>query len=169
MCLQRRSVLPRSTAKPSSKSSQLASHANRPEKRLQQSVLIADDTTEFRHGLRPELEQAGYRVLEAAANNEALQIMADERVDVLLVDLVMPGLNGLELLRQRRRQSLPKVQTIALTGAQSLDAKLRLVFRSLGVSRFIAKPFEIGELLEAIEGGRFTAGPVATHQRESEQ
>ena len=169
MYLQRRSVLPRSSPKSTPKLPQLASHAKRPEKRLQQSVLIADDSTEFRHGLRPELEHAGYRVLEASANNEALQIMADERVDVLLVDLVMPGLNGLELLRQRRRQSLPKLQTIALTGAQSLDARLRLLFRTLGVGRFIAKPFEIGELLEAIEGGRFTAGPVATLQRESEQ
>jgi hypothetical protein len=62
-----------------------------------------------------------------------------------------------------RRRASPRLQTIALIGAEPLDAKLRLVYRSLGVSRFIAKPFEIGVLLQAIEGGKLTAKTRTSH------
>ena len=153
--------MPRSSTDSSRKSRPPDTHANRPEKRLQQLVLLVDDGKEFRQGLRALLENAGYLVLEAAAGDQALQIMADERVEVLLVDLIMPGLNGLELLREMRRQASPRLQIIALTGAQPLDARLKPMFRSLGVSKFISKPVEIGILLEAIEAGRLTAKTLA--------
>lgn len=146
-----------------------AARSSRPEKRLQQLVLVVDDGREFRHGLRKQLEHAGYLVLEAGAGDEALQIMADERVEILLVDLVMPGLNGMALLREMRRRASPRLQIIAMIGAKPLDAKLRPLFRSLGVSRFIAKPVEISVLLEAIEGGRFTAKAVAAKPRVGER
>lgn len=165
MYLQQKSLLPGSRARPFLKSPQPATHPNRPEKRLQQLVLIVDDTPEVRQSLRAELERSGYRVLEASADDEALEIMANERVEVLLLDLVMPGLNGLELLREMRRQALPSLQTIALTGAKPLDTKLRPLFRSLGVSRFVPKSLGVGVLLEAIEGGRFTARSVAPHPK----
>lgn len=127
--------------------------AARSEKRLPQVVLVADDNDKFRHELRPVLENAGYHVLEASAIDDAVEIMSEQRVDLLLVDLVMPGLNGMELLREMRRREVPHVRTIAMTGPARLDPGVKPVLRTLGVSKFLAKPLEIELLLRAIAGG----------------
>src|SRR6185503_4709946 len=75
------------------------------DQQLPRSVLIVDDDTMFRESLRASLEHEGFRVLEASTGDEALHVMADERVEVLVTDLSMPGLNGIELLRAMSKRS----------------------------------------------------------------
>jgi CheY-like chemotaxis protein len=63
-------------------------------------VLVVDDNKDLRESLRDLLLLMGHTVLEASNGDEALQVMATETVDVVVTDLYMPGLNGMELMRE---------------------------------------------------------------------
>ena len=65
-------------------------------------VLIADDDDDFRNGLAETLADAGHLAIEAEDGHEALRALERERLDLAIVDLRMPGLDGLQLLARRR-------------------------------------------------------------------
>ena len=114
-------------------------------------VLLVDDDAAFRADLHEALESRGYRVLEASTGDEALDIMADERVNVMVTDLVMPGLNGFELLRvARQRNKGVAFHSIAITGTRNIDAGLREMLSSLGARDTLQKPVSVEALLAAI-------------------
>jgi CheY-like chemotaxis protein len=116
-------------------------------------VLLVDDDAAFRADLHEALESRGYRVLEASTGDEALDIMTDERVNVMVTDLVMPGLNGFELLRvARERNSGKAFRSIAITGTRKVDARLRDMLSSLGARETLQKPVSVEALVHAITG-----------------
>jgi CheY-like chemotaxis protein len=121
-----------------------------PTKTPPRSVLVVDDDTMFRESLRDSLEHQGFRVLEASTGDEALQLMADQPVEVLLTDLTMPGLNGVELLRQLRQRSPTTPRAVVMTGNRSIDPSLWEMLSSLGASSILRKPFRLDALLGAI-------------------
>ena len=119
--------------------------------KLGKVVLLVDDDPTFRADLHQFLESRGYRVLEASNGDEALDIMTDEPVNVMVTDLVMPGLNGFELLRvARQRNAGLAFQSIAITGTKKIDESLRTMLASLGARTTLQKPINLEALLRAI-------------------
>ena len=111
-------------------------------------MLVVDDNKDLRESLRDLLVLLGHTVLEASNGDEALQVMAIETVDVVVTDLYMPGLNGMELMREMtRRRHRPKV--IAMTGVANLDsAGTASAVTKLGASALLFKPFSIERLTD---------------------
>ena len=87
------------------------------------TVLIADDEKEIRSVLRLYLENAGYRVLEAADGIEAERIFASEKVDLCLLDIMMPGKDGYQVLRGIR--AVRNIPVIMITAKDQDPEKIR--------------------------------------------
>lgn len=101
------------------------------------TVLIADDEKEIRSVLRLYLENAGYRVLEAADGVEAEKIFTGEKVDLCLLDIMMPGKDGYQVLRGIRAVS--NIPVIMIT-AKDQDPE-KILGLDLGADDYMVKPF----------------------------
>lgn len=107
-------------------------------------LLIVEDNQELRHFLKEHLED-NYRVLEAAHGQEALDILNKEPVDVILSDVMMPIMNGIDLCKQvKENQELNHIPFVLLTAKTS--AKSRIEGRESGADIYLAKPFSLEEL-----------------------
>ena len=82
------------------------------------TILVVDDHEEIREALAEIVEEEGYKVLQAADGLDALEVIASSHPDVVLLDIAMPGMDGLETLRRLKDQpensSLPVIMVIAL-------------------------------------------------------
>ena len=109
-------------------------------------VLVVDDEEEIRTVLREVLEWAGHQVTEARTGAEGLQRYREAPVDVVITDILMPEISGLELIKALR-ESFPTAKIVAISGsgAQMLDMATQL-----GAHRVLAKPFKRQELLDAV-------------------
>ncbi len=102
-------------------------------------ILVVEDNSNERNGLCRILERAGYDVRSAADGVEALQRIRDDKFDLLLVDIWMPRMNGLELLAHLPEDSRPKA--LVITGDESPDTLLRSLREKAHL--FIAKPLQL--------------------------
>src|SRR5262245_33610603 len=102
------------------------------------TVLLADDDSSGRMVFRRVLEYEGYRVIEASDGEAALTVLENEPVDLLLTDVIMPGIDGLELL-ERARQLQPHVRAIVMTGNKTNETVIG-AFRNQACD-FLSKPF----------------------------
>ncbi|MDA8435274.1 MAG: response regulator transcription factor [Actinomycetales bacterium] len=122
---------------------------------MRRSVLLVEDDSAIRMVLRVALEDAGYEVLEAASGEEALLLRIDEAADLLIVDLRLPGIHGLDVVRTVRGSS--RVPIIILTAqAESHDIVAGL---EAGADDYVTKPFVTGELLARIAAQLRRAAP----------
>jgi CheY-like chemotaxis protein len=110
-------------------------------------ILVVDDNSNERNGLCRLLERAGCVVRSAADGVEALQKIRGDKFDLLLVDIWMPRMNGLELLAHLPEDSGQKA--LVITGDESPDTLLRSLREKAYL--FIAKPLDPGHLLRLIE------------------
>lgn len=111
------------------------------------TVLVVDDEKPLRDFVRRNLEARGYKVLKAANGLEALAIFKNEQVDLVILDIMMPRLDGLETARHIREDS--HVPIIILTAMGEEADKVRAF--DLGVDDYLTKPFGVGELLGRIK------------------
>lgn len=110
-------------------------------------VLIVDDDTLLRRSLAYNLEQAGYRASSAASAEDALAQVQISRPDLVLLDIGLPGMDGLDALRQfRDRLAIPVIFVTARR--RELDEALGL---ELGADDYITKPFDLPVLLAHIK------------------
>ena len=109
-------------------------------------ILVVDDDQRIRQMLSRYFVQEGYRV-SVAADGEALRAQLTESVDVILLDVVMPGEDGLTLAREIRAKS--DVGIIMLTGRD--DVLDRVVGLEVGADDYIAKPFHLREVLARVK------------------
>ena len=110
-------------------------------------ILLVDDDTLFRRGMTFSLEQSGYRVSAAASAEDGLELARRERPDVVLLDIGLPGMDGLDALRYFQAQV--GVPIIFLTARRrELDEVLGL---KLGAEDYITKPFDMDVLMARIE------------------
>lgn len=113
-------------------------------------ILVVDDEPQIRAMLSAVLQQDGYQVSEAEDGAGALQISRSTKIDLIILDLLMPGKEGLEtLMAFRKEKDPPKIIAVSggsrMFGADFLPAALKL-----GASRSFRKPFRCEELLAAI-------------------
>lgn len=114
-------------------------------------ILFVDDDSLLLRSLRRVLAAAGYRVVTAESGQEALELLAREPVDLLLSDLDMPVMSGLELV-SRVRRSFPEVVRILFTGSSSLESAIQAINRG-EVFRYLTKPIAEAELLKVLAEG----------------
>jgi len=112
----------------------------------QRVVLVVDDEPGIRLLLRRYLEREGYRVVEAADGAAALTLLAAEPVDLAVVDVMMPKVDGFELVRQVRATS--DLPVILLTGKGEESA--RVAGLELGADDYVTKPFSMPELVARV-------------------
>lgn len=110
-------------------------------------ILIVDDSNLSRRMIRRILEPVGYEVIEAADGFAALEQYSLEKPDLVMLDLTMEGMHGLEVLSSLRRMH-PEVRAIVAT-ADIQNTTQRLV-REAGAAAFIAKPFDEEMVLETV-------------------
>ena len=117
-------------------------------------ILIVDDEPAVQVTIRLLLERAGHRVVTAGDGRNGLAIFAAEAFDLLLLDICMPGMDGLETMR-RVRQQRPLIPIIVMSGhlmpsdSRSGPDFLNMATR-LGAVRSLQKPFKPAELLAAV-------------------
>ena len=116
---------------------------------MQPRVLFVDDEPHVIEALRRVLQKAPYEILTASSADEALHILAQVSVDVVVSDERMPGMAGSELLATVRH-AYPDTVRIILTGHASLEAAVRAINEG-EVYRFLTKPCNEGDLTLAIE------------------
>lgn len=112
------------------------------------TILVIDDEADIRGLLRLALEEAGYRVLESCDGEEGLAMAKRERCALAIVDLFMPGKEGLETIFAFRRD-MPAVKLMAMSGGSGHTDMLP-VASSFGADGTIQKPFELDTLLATI-------------------
>jgi two-component system, NtrC family, response regulator AtoC len=110
-------------------------------------VLVVDDERGARMTLEVPLRLSGYDVSAAGGGREAIALGQGKKFDVVLTDIYMPDLNGLEVVREFRRMS-PDTKIIAVTAQGSLEVALQAIEE--GAFDFIAKPFNIDEVLALV-------------------
>jgi two-component system NtrC family response regulator len=115
---------------------------------MPQTVLVIDDDNNMRWVIRRALTQAGYNVAMAASGEEGLELLAQEPIDLVLLDLKMPGLDGLGVLR-RFRQGPADVPVILLTAYASVQTAVEAM--KLGATDYLSKPFDVEALKLAVE------------------
>ena len=114
------------------------------------TVLVVDDEAANRDLIRDPLEARGYRVLEAVNGDEALERVTSEPPDVILLDLMMPGLNGFEVCRILKSTPQWAVIPVLMITALS-ERKERLLGIQAGANDFLNKPVDTEELLACME------------------
>ena len=110
-------------------------------------VLVIDDELGVRESLRMLLKEH-YDVLPVASGSEGLQVLAAEPVDVVLLDILMPGMDGLEVLEQIKQRNLQS-QVVMLTATKTV--KTAVTAMKLGAFDYVTKPFDIDELQLIVE------------------
>jgi DNA-binding NtrC family response regulator len=106
-------------------------------------LLIVDDDAEYRATVARRFSRRGYRVQEASDGEKALELAARRQFQVAVVDLVMPGLSGLELL-QKLKAGSPDCEVVLLTGQGTIETAVEAMKR--GAHDFLTKPFPLADL-----------------------
>ncbi len=110
-------------------------------------ILIVDDEAAIRRALRPPLTELGFQINEASRGEEALQLLQAGNIDVVLLDINMPGIGGIETLR-RIRALAPRLPVLMLTVREGEEQKVEAL--ELGADDYITKPFSVRELIARI-------------------
>jgi two-component system KDP operon response regulator KdpE len=110
-------------------------------------ILVVDDESAIRRALRPPLIDLGFQVVEASRGEEALQQLRAGSFDVVLLDINMPGIGGIETLR-RIRAFAPRLPILMVTVRDGEEGKVEAL--ELGADDYITKPFSMRELIARI-------------------
>lgn len=108
-------------------------------------ILVVDDHEEIREALAEILEEEGHEVLQAVDGLDALEMVSASPPDVILLDIAMPGMDGLETLRHLKNDSTSAAVPVIMVTAQG-DRQNMVKAVQLGVRDYITKPWEPGEV-----------------------
>ena len=112
-------------------------------------VLIIDDSITMRQMVAFTLEKAGHEVHSAESGLSALKITDKERFDLFITDLNMPGMNGLELIKELRMRQASRSKPILVLTTEA-DAEKKAAGRAAGATGWIVKPFDPSALLAVL-------------------
>jgi DNA-binding NtrC family response regulator len=118
-------------------------------KKLLKPILIVEDETIMRESLRDWLTDGGYEVETANEGEQALKAIAERDFDLVLLDLRLPGKNGMEVL-QEGRQIRPNLKVVIITGYPSVDTAVQSMKQ--GAVDYLPKPLNLDDLEKLIQG-----------------
>ena len=113
-------------------------------------ILIIDDEPDFRAVVRSFLEAEGHEVLDAASGEAGLHLFRSHTPDLIVTDIHMPGIGGLETIVQIREEK-PEMRIIAVSGQDGIAAAALLPDGERGADRGLAKPFRRRDLIATID------------------
>jgi PAS domain S-box-containing protein len=113
-------------------------------------ILVVDDITQNNDLLEAYLAPQGYEIIKAVSGEEALQIMADNQIDLVLLDVMMPGMDGFEVTRRIRQNPKTKMMPVILVTALK-ETEDRIKGIQAGCDDYISKPFNKMELLARVQ------------------
>ena len=113
------------------------------------TLLIVDDDPAVRKVIEGYFTSDAYEVLVAANGSEALDIASHREIDVVLLDVIMPGLSGVDVLKQLRIDS-PHTAVIMVTAMAEVE--FAVVAMKLGAYDYVTKPFRLDDLRSRLEG-----------------
>ncbi|MDS1030363.1 response regulator [Bacillota bacterium LX-D] len=110
-------------------------------------ILVVDDQPGIRHLVAEVLEENDYEVTLAANGQEALSVMHKTKPEVVLLDMKMPDMNGLQVLQQMNSsgENIPVIMMTAFDEQNLIEQA-----EELGAKGFLAKPFDINQIIEAV-------------------
>ena len=111
------------------------------------TVLVVDDEKSLLDFVRHNLEERGYQTFTAANGLEALAIFQQESIDLVILDVMMPDMNGLETIRRIRENSTVPIIVLSALG----EEKDKIQALNLGADDYLTKPFGVGELLARVD------------------
>ena len=117
------------------------------------TILVAEDDQDTRSMLRFSLEKNGYKVVEATNGNEAVNLAQAEKPDLILTDLRMPEVDGVDAIRQIRAvERLREVPILAMSadGRSGMELFLNIEQLGSGFIDYITKPFNLDSVLEQV-------------------
>jgi DNA-binding response OmpR family regulator len=126
---------------------------------MRRRLLLVEDDTTLRQALTFNLTREGYDISAAADGEAALEAARNEHLDLVLLDVMLPGMSGVEVLRVLRREGIATPVIILSAKGDEID---RVVGLKIGADDYIAKPFSRPELLARIEA------VLRRHRREAE-
>jgi len=115
--------------------------------KLVANVLLVDDEEQFLDALSQRLKARGLKVESVTSGEDAVKQVEDQNFDAIVVDLAMPGIDGIETLR-RIKEKRPDLEIIMLTGHATVKSGIEAM--KLGAEDFLEKPVDLNELLEKI-------------------
>ncbi len=116
---------------------------------MEQTIMVVDDSTSVRKMVAFTLENAGYVVVEAENGRDALEKLNGTQINMFIVDLNMPHVDGFELTRSVRAMSEYKFTPIVMLTTESLDVK-KQEGKAAGATGWITKPFKPDQLIGVI-------------------
>lgn len=111
-------------------------------------VLLVDDEAEFLETLIKRMKKRQVDIIGVGSGEEALSVLEQEQVDVAVLDVRMPGMDGIEVLREFKKK-YPLIEVIMLTGHANIEVAVQGM--ELGAFDYLMKPIDIDELLYKIE------------------
>lgn len=112
-------------------------------------ILIAEDHLDSREALRSLLEAFGYDVVEAVNGKQAVEAAFREHPSLILMDVMMPVMDGFEAIRHIRE--VPETKTIPIIALTAMEGARELAFRA-GANDFVTKPIDIRQLIALLNG-----------------
>jgi DNA-binding NtrC family response regulator len=110
-------------------------------------IMVLDDEPIVCKRLKPALEKQGYEVDTFTQSSEAMEQIKQVEYDIIITDLKMKGVDGMQLLAEAKRRS-PKTEVIVITGFATMETAKESFHK--GVFDFIAKPFKLSEIQEVV-------------------
>ena len=115
--------------------------------KVEAKVLLVDDEEQFLDALAQRLETRGIKVDSVTSGEDAVKKVEDQNFDAIIVDLAMPGIDGIETLK-RIKDKRPDLEIIMLTGHATVKSGIEAM--KFGAEDFLEKPVDLNELLEKI-------------------
>jgi two-component system, OmpR family, response regulator ResD len=126
------------------------------------SVLVVDDEPTIAEVVSRYLERAGYRTRVASDGAQALEAASDQRPDLVVLDLMLPRIDGLEVMRRLREQDRDRIAVILLTAKG--EESDRVIGLRLGADDYVVKPFSPAELVARVDAVLRRVDTVASNQ-----
>lgn len=133
--------------------------------KVEASVLLVDDEKQFLDALSQRLETRGLKVNAVTNGEAAIEQAKDKNFDAIIVDLAMPGIDGIETLK-RIKKDRPDLEIIILTGQATVKSGIEAM--KLGAEDFLEKPVDLKVLLEKISKAKNKRLLVVEKNREEE-
>ncbi len=113
--------------------------------------MVVDDEPGIRFILRKMLEGAGYKVLESESGEECLEILDKEKVNLVLMDVMMPGMNGWETTKRIRENEALKITKVIMLTVRADEEDMEKSFQYAGSNGHINKPIVMEQLLATVK------------------